>query len=448
VSDVIGSTGAGSTTTINGTVSTTGSTNIDASPSTGGTNVIGNTTSTTDIYGNLTLEPGTTLTLPSGSVTNADLAHSTIGTTSADGSITVPGTMTLGDAADNFVLNLANNNSWTGNQLLPANSTQGNNLVASINDATGGSLNGSQVNPTFGTQNLSNSGNAQIGTGASTTNTFGTGNGDGNTIGVGGGTPSTTTINGNLNLTGAVDFTGSVTLPSGSVTLGSISVATGDIVMGVGGVAAPVALTGDITIPTTGITTVNSVQTAAGPSIATAINTNPAGSVNGGAVKIDATLQVGAGGANKLGVDLTHANTWTGEQTLSATGTALNVTTGATFGGTVNATGQTTLGSTAFSAVTVAAPSGSTLNTLTTGSSYFLLTVSAPETYTAISGANATAGQVIVLVNTSTTPGNYVTFTNGAGLPLNGSPVIVGDGGSVTLLYDASVSGWRMIGAQ
>jgi len=98
--------------------------------------------------------------------------------------------------------------------------------------------------------------------------------------------------------------------------------------------------------------------------------------------------------------------------------------------------------------VSLAAPSGSVLALGSASSNYILTDGGSANTYTSISGANTTAGQVIVLVNASTTPADYITLTNGSGMPLNGAPVIIGDGGTATLMYDASISGWRLISAQ
>jgi hypothetical protein len=47
------------------------------------------------------------------------------------------GTLQVGTVAANQIgLNLSSNNTWVGNQLLPANSTQGDNVVAAVNAGT------------------------------------------------------------------------------------------------------------------------------------------------------------------------------------------------------------------------------------------------------------------------------------------------------------------------
>ena len=231
------------------------------------------------------------------------------------------------------------------------------------------------------------------------------------------------------------------------MTLGSISVTTGDIVMGVGGVATAVGLTGDISIPTSGVTTVNSVQTGAGSSIATAINNSSSNAINGDNIKIDATLQVGAGGANKLGVDLTHPNTWTGTQTLSAAGTGLNVTTNATVGGTLGVTGQTSLGSTVLTESTMASFSTDQADIAPgTANSFYMISSTNPagNNVGGISGG-LTVGRIIVLMNSGANPIVLLNQSTGAGgtqFSIPGGNAIMGVGGSATFIYDGTF--WHM----
>ena len=143
---------------------------------------------------------------------------------------------------------------------------------AGVNDVTGtgglwyvtnlGAATFASVNAGGGA--ITNTGNAQIGTGGSTTNDFGTGIGATNTIGVGGLTQSSTTINGALNITGTVAFTTAPTipLPQSELFLGN---ASGD--------ATAVTMGGDATIAFSGPSSGNvSITASAGNDIVLALN--------------------------------------------------------------------------------------------------------------------------------------------------------------------------------
>ena len=187
------------------------------------------------------------------------------------------------------------------NAVLDVNSVQtaaGSSIVTAINTSGGaGGINGSQVNPTFGSQPISTSGTigggaitgtslsagsgtitggaisgttgtftgavsavdltstagltsgggssnlnnadndaVNIGSGASETNAIAIGNGTGNS-----GTYSTTTLAGLINITGDANFTGPVNIPAGDLNLG---LAQNNIFVGnVANIAAPLAPT-------------------------------------------------------------------------------------------------------------------------------------------------------------------------------------------------------------
>jgi fibronectin-binding autotransporter adhesin len=95
------------------TLTASGNANIDASPSSGGIVNIGNAAgpSTTNIYG--TVSFGTAPTFPSGSVSNTELAHSTIGVTSTGSTLTVTGSPISLGSTGNVDLNLTTANTWT-----------------------------------------------------------------------------------------------------------------------------------------------------------------------------------------------------------------------------------------------------------------------------------------------------------------------------------------------
>jgi hypothetical protein len=287
--------------------------------------------------------------------------------TSTGSSITLTGSGETVGAGLNADLNMSNPNTWLALQTFNDGLTAGGgqtNLNTADNDKVniadgGGATN--QIYIGYGTAPLS---------GNYTTTTFG----------------------------GAVNFTGTVSLPAGAVSASSIGLAPNDILIGdkTTGTADTVHVTQDVTFENTSATA------------ATAL------------------------------VNSSNAATFA-------------VVNGETVGKTLQVTGQTTLGSTALAAATFAAPAPSSGNlVLNATNSYFILTDGgAAYTYTGIStGATPSGGQIVVVVNASTTPADYITLTSGAGMPLNGSSVIIGDGGTATLMYDATVSGWRLIGAQ
>jgi len=177
-----------------------------------------------------------------------------------------------------------------------------------------------------------------------------------------------------------------------------------------------VVLTGDVNGPANA-NVVNSVQLNAGPSIALAINTNTAPSINGNQVNHDATLLTAGSTPFALGIDLNHSNTWN------------SVSGSQTFGATAQTPGVV--------AFADPLPIGTT-NTL------YRLT----GTGTATGMANGVDGRNVTLTNTG---GAFITLTSNAGganqfLIPGGDPVIMGPNATVVLQYDGSAGGWRVIG--
>jgi len=246
-------------------------------------------------------------------------------------------------------------------------------------------------------------------------------------------------------LDGAVTFNGTVTLPNGSVSLGSLSLADGDIIVGNAGNASGVAMSGDASIDNTGHITVTKFNgttfgTMAGQD---ANNVNiTGGSIDNSALAGSGTLTVTAGsglsggGSVALGasspaltLDVTHANTWTGTQTL---------------------------GGVAYSSSTITATNPTQADWgLSTSNSYFLVSSAAATTVSGIAGG--AAGRVIVLVNTGS---SAITLSNANGTSAaanqfhfqGNSDVLMAQDGTVTLIYDATynsnVGAWRMISGQ
>ena len=303
----------------------------------------------------------------------------------------------------------------TGNTSLSTVSTSGlatlNSLTTSSATITGGTINGTSIGATTPSTgvftNATTTGNTNISTPATpgVTGTTDINNGTGDyagSINIGNngaagftalGDSSTTNINGDVNLTGNVDFTGTVKLPAGSVSASSLSLTTSHLFVGNGSSdAEDVGMTGDAGI----------VFTAGTPDV--------------GKVTVSA-----ASGAT--GFTVTHA-------------TQLN--------GALGVTGQTTLGSTGLSSQGITAAATTALNA---NGSFFQLTCASSVAITTLTGANATAGQIIVLLNANASgSGIYITLTAGGTLALNGGNVIMGPGGSATLISDGT--NWHLMSAE
>ena len=239
--------GAGSFTTLN----SSGNTSLDASPSTGGTVNIGNSTSTTNIAGAVTFTGSVTLPAGSVSASSIGLANQNIfvGNSSGDASAVAPTansvlitdatapigtphwatTLPTGLILGGETINGASTINITG--AIATTSTLG---VTGLTTATGGI----SVPSTAGINNSSTI-NTVV---ASTTNIDATTGAEGviNIGNNGGTTPldsSTTNIAGALNISGTTSFTGPVTF----TTAPTIPLTTNDLFVGVSGNATPLA---------------------------------------------------------------------------------------------------------------------------------------------------------------------------------------------------------------
>ena len=423
--------------TVIGTLYAKGNSNIDASPSTGGSVTIGNSTPVAGDTSTTTMNGVVNFTgpvnIPAGDL-NLGLANdkfyigsvggiATPQTITQDVSITNGGVATV-NSASGTAFSVSHNISVGGGANITGNDTVGGTLgvtgatslttlgtsgLATLNTATvtnnllvsGGShVVGNDTvggNATVGGYQTI-TGGQQIGGNDTVIGTlYANGNSNidaspstGGSVTIGNSTPvagdtSTTTMN------GVVNFTGPVNIPAGDLNLG---LANDKFYIGsVGGIATPQTITQDVSITNGGVATVHSA--------------NGNFKVNGNDTVVGA----------------------------------------AAFNNTVNVTGQTTLGSTALASSTVAlgTTTGSPI-ALNLTNSFYQIGSTAAVTVSGIAGANTTAGQIIVLVNTNTTPANTITLTSAPGFTLNGANVVMGDGGSVTLM--STGSNWVLVGAE
>ena len=206
------------------------------------------------------------------------------------------------------------------------------------------------------------------------------------------------------------------------VALGTTTATDGNILIANGTNWSTHAVSGDATIANTGAVSVNAVHTAAASSIVTAVNTASANTLNADVLKYDASLKVAS---NQLGVDGSHANTWSGTQTLG--GVALTASTPTQLSADQNDWA------------------------LSASNSNFLISASTAVNVTGIAGG--VSGRVIVLVNSGSgviTLKNENTGSTAANrIHLAGaSDVLIAGDGTVTLLYDGTASRWRMISAE
>jgi hypothetical protein len=208
-------------------------------------------------------------------ITNGRLVNSTISFTSPTSTLLVPASIALG-ASGAFDLNLANPNNWTGTQTIIGSGkfvyVDGNQTAGFVLTENGSGV-ATWTNPL-----------TSITLGGDVTGPAGA-----NTV---------TKINGNL--------------------LGPTTLTTGNILIADGISWNSKTMTGDVAILATGASSVNSVQTAAGPTIATALNAGAANAVNGQVVNHNATLTITG---NQLGINLTNPNNWTGVQTFTGAST-------------------------------------------------------------------------------------------------------------------------------
>ena len=172
---------------------------------------------------------------------------------------------------------------------------------------------------------------------------------------------------------------------------------------------------------------VSTIQTTAGPTIVSALNTSgAAASLNGNVLKYDSTLQVNTGN-HQLGTNLAQANVWTGMQAFGPLGLTQN--------GTVNFSGDVV-----------------TLQVNPNYSYFFMANASAVTGNVnglGFTSGTPTAGRMVILVNSGTNPITFVhmsgTAAPGTQFDMGGN-VIVDASGSVTLLYDGAA--WHMLAAQ
>jgi len=245
---------------------------------------------------------------------------------------------------------------------------------------------------------------------------------------ISGGSINNTPIGATTASTGAftnLTATGTVTLPAGSVSLSSLTLPTGDIVVGNGSnQAAGVALSGDATISSAGVITVG-----AGAITNTKLaNSTIAIASSGGTMSVSGSPIALGGTAGNVDLNLAHANTWTGTQTL---------------------------GGVALTANSPAALASNTVDwALSTSNSYFKISASASVNVSGI--ASGVDGRTIVLVNTGSSPitlvsedatdntaANRFHFPGGAG-----NNVLIATDGVVTLMYDGTASRWRILASE
>ncbi len=264
------------------------------------------------------------------------------------------------------------------------------------------------VNAGAGT--LQNTGNAQIGTGASTTNDFGTGTSDVNTIGTSTSPVSTTHILGTVDINGTAVVNGSGTtgtIPkwtAGSTLGNSLLTDNGTTLSytGTGGGAfGPLTSTGNTTLATTGATT-NSFGTGTGNTFAVS---NTIGSSDAGSLTtINGPVTLGA-----MGTGIIHSTG--GVLSSSAVGLASADVTGtlAVANGGTNGTATPTAGAVAYGTgtaygFTAAGTTGELLTSATAGTPTW-------TAQSAITAGNATnAANIGTTLQTTSASTFYPTF--------------------------------------
>src|SRR5579883_1121711 len=306
---------------------------------------------------------------------------------------------TLKVASHALDIDLSHGNTWTGDQLLPADATQAANLVSSVNASTSTkSLNADVLNYdatlTVGTHAL--------GLDLTHSNTW-----TGKVVVNTGAAKGLQYIDGNQ-AAGAVltsDASGNATW----TTLSSVGVtsATG---------TAPIQVNGDNSSHSGAITI--SATTGSLTSTGSSITVTGTGNTLGANIKAD--------------INTAHANSWTGGQTFTGTAYSSNAPTALSSG----TTNDWNLGAT---------------------NTYFMITTasSANATITGITGG--ADGRMIVLVNANSAgnitiqhdDGSSSTAANRFNLPGN-SDIIMAPGGTATFIYDGTSTNhrWRMISAQ
>jgi filamentous hemagglutinin len=377
-STVINTTG----TITGGALTSNGNVNLDASPNSGGTVNIGNAAgpSTTNIYG--TVSFGTAPTFPAGSITNSELANSTIGLTSS-GSLTITGSAIALGGSGTVNLNLGNANTWTATQTHNNTTSASAPLVASNTfAAASGNVFGATIGATGSSTGTTNNIALQLtASGSAGTNTalsvaagvvdivpFSSAGVVTNTAA--GVLQSSTTLPSGLTIPSPT-FTGTVTLPAGSISAASIGLAQNNIFVGnsSGDAAAyaPVANSVLITSGTGNLVPTWSTSLPSGLTIPaptfTGSLTFPAGSISNaslanstigltssGSLTITGSA-IALGGSGTVNLNLANANTWTATQTHNNTTSAsaplvasntFAASSGNVFGATIGATGSST----------------------------------------------------------------------------------------------------------
>ncbi len=188
-------------------------------------------------------------------------------------------------AANQLGVDLTHANTWTGVQTLPTSAAQGNNIIGGLNNGTASSLNADALKYDATLKVVSN----QLGIDLTHAN----------------------------NWTGAQTITGAGKLiyVDGNQTAGFVLTENASGVATWANPSSAITLAGDITGPAG--TNVIAGTAAAGNHAVTAINLGTASTLNADILKYDATLKVAG---NQLGIDLTHANNWTGAQTITGAG--------------------------------------------------------------------------------------------------------------------------------
>ncbi len=337
--------------------------------------------------------------------------------------------------------------------------TTGNDIIAALDNSTDALTTASNLT-TSGT--LSSGGDATLGTGSgATANSFGTGNNAVdvmNTIGSTG-TGSLTTINGGVSFTGAVSYTTAPTipLPQGELFFGNSSGdAAAETMYGDATMAYDAAHGNFVTVSaasgTSGFTVTNLTQTNGALNNTGSLHTS-GGDVNintlvgSGNINIGDTTNAGninignSGSTNAIAgtTGISGATTVTGTTNINNTGSA--ATTIGNSGSTNVIAGGTTIG-----AVTLSSPSAldASSGTLTVDAINSLYIITTPGTVTTIASASPTTGRIVELLNKSS---GKVTLTynvtSPANFELNGSDVLLGPNGSVSLIYDGT--NWTVV---
>ncbi len=413
------------------------------------TTLLGNpTASTNQVPEEITLGSGLSFTgtvlntTNSGSVTSVGM---TVPTFLSVSPATITSSGTFGVTLSGTALPVANGGtgqtSYTNGQLLIGNTTGNTLSLGTLTSGTGISITNGAGSITVNATSVPNSALAN----SSITVTGGTGLGvSGSPVSLGG----TVTLS-NTGVTSAVAGTGiSLSGGTGAVTINasavpnsalanpSLTVTAGSGLAGGGSVAlgGTTTLTLDVTHANTWTGTQTLPTTAAqAAALVSSVNSSTANkTLNADVLNYDATLQVGTVAAHELGINLTNANTWTGTQTFGGAALTSNSPTQLTSGSSTNAWALSTTNS--YFKISAGGPSGATVNGITGGAD----------------------GRVMILVNT----GSYnITFNSDAGtagdvihlVGGSGNSLILAPDGILTLIYDSTYNttgGWRVVSSK